>query len=80
MPKPLRVEGRRDVRLVTDVDQYLAKQVDAMAAAHQSTRAAVIRSALEQHVHGSEKTPRCSRKAQKKPDPILCLLKETLHR
>ena len=51
MPKPLRVEGRRDVRLVTDVDQYLAKQVDAMAAAHQSTRAAVIRSALAQHVH-----------------------------
>ena len=50
MPKPLRVEGRRDVRLVTDVDQHLAKQVDAMAAAHKSTRAAVIRSCLEQHV------------------------------
>ena len=48
MPKPLRVEGRRDVRLVTDVDQHLAKQVDAAAARHKVTRAEVIRACLKQ--------------------------------
>ena len=48
MPKPLRFEGRRDVRLAVDVDRSLAKQVDAAAARHKVTRAEVIRACLKQ--------------------------------
>ena len=48
MPKPLRLEGRRDVRLACDVDRSLAKQVDAAAKRHKVTRAEVIRACLKQ--------------------------------
>ena len=48
MPKPLRLEGRRDVRLACDVDRSLAKQVDAAATRHNVTRAEVIRACIKQ--------------------------------
>jgi len=48
MPKELRLEGRRDVRLACDVDRSLAKQVDAAAQRHNVTRAEVIRACLKQ--------------------------------
>ena len=40
------VEGRREVRLSADVDRRLARRVDAIAKASNSTRAAVVRAAL----------------------------------
>ena len=41
------VEGRREVRLSADVDRQLAQRVDAVAKASNSTRAAVVRAALQ---------------------------------
>ena len=46
MPKQLRLEGRRDVRLAVDVDQALAAKVHAAAERHNTTRAEVVRASL----------------------------------
>ena len=48
MSKSLIVEGKREVRVSADVDRDLAQQVDALAKATASTRAAVLRAALKQ--------------------------------
>ena len=48
MSNPLRIEGKRDVRLQCDVDRSLATRLDATAKQHDVPRAAVIRAALEQ--------------------------------
>ena len=42
------VEGRRQVRLSTDVDRRLAERVDRIAQRTSATRAEVIRHALRQ--------------------------------
>ena len=44
--RSLSVEGKREVRLSTDVDRQLAQRVDAVAKASNSTRAEVVRAAL----------------------------------
>ena len=42
-----RVEGRREVRVSANLDQRLAQRIDALAKASNSTRAAVVRAALQ---------------------------------
>ena len=44
--RSLSVEGKREVRLSTDVDRQLAQRVDDVAKASNSTRAEVVRAAL----------------------------------
>ena len=48
MFNPLRIEGKRDVRLQCDVDRLLATRLDATAKQHDVPREAVIRAAFEQ--------------------------------
>ena len=50
MTDSLRIEGRRSVKLLTDVDRALARRVDAFAEHHNVTRAAAVRAVLEHYV------------------------------
>ena len=50
MSNPLRIEGKRDVKLQTDVDRTLARRVDALAESHKVTRAVAVRAVLERYV------------------------------
>ena len=49
MSNPLRIEGKRDVKLQTDVDRTLARRVDALAESHKVSRAAAVRAVLERY-------------------------------
>ena len=48
MTFPLQIEGPRNVKLQCDVDRTLARRLDTAARHHGTTRAAVIRAALQQ--------------------------------
>ena len=48
MPDPLSIQAKHDVKLQCGVDRALAARVDATAKKYAASRAAVIRSCLQQ--------------------------------